>query len=180
MNALPEGLVDKRIQQAIDFAVGSDTSLKYACIAASPIVGTYSHGTAQIAKAKKRSVSTVENWAHAHWLYKALRKPSPAMAQFQSARFLWRVLPASHWWLAYDIQQAGYNAVYYLNNAYANNWSGREMMQEYKADREAGNAPMQFQRVKIAFRGMAQELKDNPNLTPAQAAAVDAVTEAFE
>src|SRR5687768_16419139 len=109
MNTVNESLVDKRIQQAVDFGKRSDAGLKAACIAASPIVGTYSHGTQQIATARNRSVSTVENWAHAHWLHVELRKEGGHVLPI--SRSLWRHLPASHWWLAYDIQTKGYEAL---------------------------------------------------------------------
>jgi hypothetical protein len=177
MNAVNESLVDKRIQQAIDFSKGSDTTLKYACIAASPIVGTYSHGTQQIATARNRSVSTVENWAHAHWLYVELRRDP---VNNYAARPLWRLLPASHWWLAYDIQNKGYDAMHYLMLADAHGWSGRDMMQEFKRDMEAGNAPMVLRRVFVTFGGLADELlRNRKQLTPAQVAAAEAVKEAY-
>src|SRR5687767_11063751 len=123
MNTVNESLVDKRIQQAIDFSKGSDLHLKFSCIAASDVVGKYSHATAEIAKRTNRSVSTVENHAHAHWLYVELRKDSPREGQFRFVRTLWRELPASHWWLAYDINNKGYDARHYLTSAFAHNWS---------------------------------------------------------
>ena len=171
-----ESMIDNRIARVVKFGHESDWRLKMACVAAASVVGTYSGVTQEMAKQTKRSVSTIENYAHAFRLYAELRS-DPAF--FLQSRRLWRALPSSHWWLAYDIQTKGYDARRYLQNAEWNGWSGREMMQEFKKDMEAGNAPMQIQRVKIAFRGMAQELKDNPDLTPAQAAAVDAVEEAF-
>lgn len=171
-----EGIIDKRIKQTVEWSKTSDTHLKYACIAASPIVGTYSHATKMIAEQRNRSVATVENWAHAHWLYVELRR-NPDYCYW--SRRLWRELPASHWWLAYDIQVKGYDAMHYLNLAYGHKWSGRDMMQEYKKDMEAGNAPMVIKRVLIAFRGMADELAKSKNLTWQQAAAVEMVREAF-
>lgn len=177
MSAVNESLVDKRIQQAADFSKGSDLHLKFSCIAASDVVGKYSHATAEIAKLTNRSVSTVENHAHAHWLYVELRgddffKPM--------ARYLWRNLPASHWWLAYDIQTKGYDALWYLDQAYQHNWSGRDMMQEFKRDMEAGNAPMILRRVFVTFGGLADELlRNRTQLTPAQVAAAEAVREAY-
>jgi len=174
-----EGLVDKRIRQAIDYGKGSDTGLKAACIAASPIVGMYSHGTQQIATARNRSVSTVENWAHAHWLYKELRT-TDRKGDKKVARNLWRNLPASHWWLAYDIQAKGYDAFTYLVHSHTHNWSGRDMMQEFKRDFEAGTAPMVLRRVFVTFGGLADELlRNRKQLTPAQVAAAEAVKEAF-
>lgn len=172
---LTESVVDKRIQQTVDFAQGSDTRLKCACIAASVIVGMYKDGGTQaIAKAAKRHVSSVENWAHAHWLYKELRRET------KWARHLWRALPASHWWLAWDIQQAGYEALYYLDMADKHNWSGRDMLKEYRADLDANNAPMQLKRIKISFIGAARELYENyDKLTEAQQMAVIEVLAAF-
>lgn len=158
MNSIHEGIIDKRIRQVVDFSKSSDTHGKYACIAASLIVGTYSHATQQMATQCKRHVSTIENWAHAHWLYVEVRREYPHIA-----RGLWRQLPASHWWLAYDIQTKGYDALHYLTNARTHSWSGREMMQEYKKDMEAGNAPMVLKRALIAFRGLGDELLRSMN-----------------
>lgn len=155
MNNIHEGIIDKRIRQVVDFSKSSDTHGKYACIAASPIVGTYSHATQQMATQCKRHVSTIENWAHAHWLYVELRRDPDYMFQ---ARRLWRLLPASHWWLAHSIQSRGYDALQYLLKADMHSWSGRDMMQEYKKDMEAGNAPMVLARAFVAFRGLADEL----------------------
>ena len=153
MNTINEGIIDKRIKQTVDWSKTSDTYLKYMCIAASPIVGKYTHATQQIADGANRSPSTVQNWAHAHWLYKDVRRTFP-----HTSRLLWRVLPASHWWLAYDIQTKGYDALHYLALADDHKLSGREMMQEYKADMESGNAPMITKRAVIAFCGLADEL----------------------
>src|SRR5688572_8546767 len=179
MNTVNESLVDKRIQQVVDFAKSSDTHGKYACIAASRIVGTYSHATKQMAEQCKRSVSTIENWAHAHWLYVELRKQEEGFTN-PLVRYLWRVLPASHWWLAYDIQNKGYDAYHYLDNAYAHGWSGRDMMQEFKRDMEAGTAPMVLRRVFVTFGGLADELlRNRDQLTPAQTAAAEAVKQAY-
>ena len=177
MTEIHEGIVDKRIQQTIDFSKGSDTRLKLACIVASPIVGTYSHGTQQIAKATKRSVSTVENWAHAHWLYVALRREYGLK---KMSRKLWRELPASHWWLAYDIYTRGFDAMYYLTYAFMYHASGRAMMQEFDADLRAGNAPLQFRRAVVAFRGLADELLKRKDLTDEQISVLMKVQEVFK
>ena len=149
-----EAVIDNWINRVIDYAADSDTGLKYACINASPVVGRYDGGTQQIAKGTKRSVSTVENWAHAHWLYKAIR----SNGHREVARGLWRNLPASHWWKAWDIHTAGFDALYYLKFAHAHNVSGRGMMAEYQKDRDAGTAPMQYKRKAIALRGICDEL----------------------
>ena len=172
---LPESIIDKRIEQAVMADQGSDTCLKYACLAVSRIVGSYSAATAEIAKRRNRHVSTIENWAHAAWLYTELRRNKSDLC---NARRLWRVLPASHWWQAYDIQNNGYDALHYLTLAADHHMSGREMMQNYKADMMAGNAPLVFSRAKIAFRGLATELAKQ-KLTPPQKAAVKAVLAAF-
>lgn len=153
MNSIHEGIIDKRIRQTVSWAHESDTTVKYACIAAAQVVGTYSDATKQIAEQSRRSVSTVQNWAHAFRLYVELRREYKTLA-----RALWRFLPASHWWLAYDIQVKGYDAMHYLGMANRNNMSGRDMIQEYKVDMEAGNAPMVLARAFVAFQGLADEL----------------------
>jgi len=173
---LPESIVDKRIGQVEYYNNGSDTRLKCACIASSKIVGSYSAATAQIAKEAKRSVSTVQNWAHAHWLYLELRRNR---TDTRRARQLWRSLPASHWWQAYDIQNNGYDALYYLYMAAEHNMGGREMMENYKSDIMAGNAPLVFARAKIAFHGLANELLKRKELTSKQRAAAEAARDAF-
>ena len=131
--------------------------------------------TEAIAKEIQRSASTVENYAHAHWLYSDLRKNGHTAR----TRALWRALPVSHWWQAYGIHTSGYDAYYYLDNAEANKWSGRDMMFEYKRDREAGNAPLVYSRAVIAFRGLANELMKY-KLTDDQRYALAAAMEAFE
>jgi hypothetical protein len=176
ISLIPEGIVDKRIEQAVVWNHGSDTYLKFSCLAVSKIVGSYSAATAQIAKETNRSVSTIENWAHAAWLYTELRRNK---SDTLLVRGLWRELPASHWWQAYDIQNNGYDALHYLTMAAEHNMGGREMMQNYKADMMAGNAPLIFSRAKIAFRGLAHELLKRKELTPKQRAAVQAVIDAF-
>jgi len=170
----PEALIDTWIERIIANHRDSDMSLKYACIQAAQVVGSYSGATQVIAKATKRSVASVENWAHAFRLYKELRQEN------KLARVLWRALPASHWWLAYDIQRAGYDALYYLTAANQHDWSGREMMQEYKRDMEAGTAPIVFRRACLSLFGLASELlKHVKQLTPFQLEAVEMVQEAF-
>ena len=172
-----EHIIDKRIAQAVQYHKGSDASLKRACIAASGVVGNYDGTTQEIAKQSRRSVSTVENWANAHKLYKAVR----ANGNRAIARQLWRELPATHWWMAWDIHRNGYDALYYLLFAFQNHVSGRGMMGEYSKDVMAGNAPLVLQRAKIAIFGLASELRKRyPELTPLQRAAVDAVLKAFE
>lgn len=143
-----ESRIENRIQRTVEYDKSSDTYLKMACITASYAgVGEYQHGvTLEIAKRAKRHVSTVENWNHAFWLYENLRR-DPIHKKL--IRELWRRLPASHWWLAWDIQQRGYDALYYLGNAGMHNWSARAMMEEYKADLDAGNAPLQFVNEKV-------------------------------
>jgi hypothetical protein len=171
-NSINESLVDAWKDRVIQYHTGSDTSLKCACIVAAHVVGSYSGMTGVIAKETKRSVSTVENWAHGFRLYKELRQVD------KNARVYWRKLPASHWWLAYDIQRNGYDAFHYLTNAYLNKWSGRDMMQEYKRDIEAGTAPIQYKRMVISFRGLAMELSKR-TLTKEQRVAVDNVLKVF-
>jgi len=148
-----EGTIDARIARVVRFGLDSELSLKKACIVAASVVGTYSGVTQEIAKRTKRSVSTIENWAHAFRLYEQLRKFNHDVSWC-----LWRELPASHWWLAYDIQAKGYDALHYLTMAEHHSWSGRDMMQEFKRDFEAGNAPMIRARALLSFRGLADEL----------------------
>jgi len=175
MNGINESLIDNWIARAIAYDKSSDTSLKYHCINASPVVGKYRNGgTKAIADGIQRSISTVENHAHAHWLYEELRK-----VNMKVARRLWRDLPASHWWLAYDIQRAGYEALHYLDFAAAHHWSGRDMLEQYKKDLEAGNAPIQFKRLCVSIRGLAVELLSRREATPEQIKAAQAVQKAF-
>lgn len=173
-----EQLIDKWIENIIRWHADSDTSLKRACIAAGRVVGSYNGSTGVIAGATNRSAATVENWAHAWRLYAEIRKGVNRMR----VRILFRELPASHWWLAYDIQRAGYDALYYLTNAHAHHYSGREMLREYAADREAGYAPMLFARAASVLRSLADELdsKYGERLNRRQRAALKAVREAFE
>jgi hypothetical protein len=173
-----ETLIEKRISQIVDFQSRSDTYVKYSCIAAYYVVGSYSGATEVIAKQTNRSVSSVQNWAHAFRLYKTLR----SNGNRKLARRLYRTLPASHWWLAYDIQQSGYDAMYYLENADLHHWGGRDMMKEYRQDRESGGAPLVLKHACFAFAGLAKELsiKYLGQLTVEQISAVMAVRKAFE
>jgi len=175
-NALSENNVDRHIDRAVKYYGDSDTYGKYMCIAASPVVGTYDGGTAEIARRILRSPSTVENYAHAHWCYRDLR----ANGNKQRVRAMWRSLPASHWWQAWDIHKNGYDAFYYLNNADLNKWSGRDMMFEYRRDREAGNAPLVFSRMVLSLCGLVAELEKSKSITDKQRAALAAVRKAFE
>lgn len=170
-----ETRIESLIARVVNFGHESDLAMKKTCLVAAEVVGTYSGTTAEIAKRMRRSVSSVENWAHAAKLYQELRKINCA-----SARYLWRSLPASHWWLAWDIQRAGYDALHYLTYAEGHFWSGRDMMQEYRRDIEAGNAPMQIKRAKLAFYGMANELwKQRKHLTFEQIRAIEEVSRTF-
>ena len=173
---IPEGNIDRHIDRTVKFIDGSDLGLKFACIAASPVVGTYDGTTQEIARRTRRSVSTVENWAHAHWMYRAMRANGYKVA----ARFLWRQLPPTHFWKAWDIHQAGYDAMYYLEKAHQYNWSAQGMMAEWDKERLAGIAPLQLSRAKLSFFGLASELcKRGGELTAKQNAAVDAVLKEF-
>lgn len=150
---IDEHLIDRRIAQTVKYIDGSDLGVKCACIAASNVVGSYDGTTQEIARLTRRSISTVQNWAHAHWMYKAARK-----ANVKLARKLWRELPPTHFWRAWDIHQAGYDALYYLNAAHQNGWSSKGMMGEWDKDRNAGNAPLQYRRAVISLVGLAREL----------------------
>lgn len=173
---LAESQLDARIARVVRYDLNSDLSLKYACLGAETVVGTYSGVTGEIAKLRKRSVATVENWAHAARLYKTLRKTDRKIA-----RHLFRELPASHWWLAYDIQVKGYDAGHYLLKAFQHSWSGRAMLGEFDKDMQAGNAPLIFRRACVTFYGLAVELsKQHKQLTKEQFKAVEAVQKAFE
>jgi len=174
---LAEETVDRHIENVIRYHKGSDTSLKCACIAASPIVGTYSDGTAQIAKQTRRSVSTVENWAHAHWAYCEYR----GNGHKKTARFLWREMTTYHWVAAWDIHAAGYDAIHYLSKAHEGKWSSREMSRNFDADRNAGQAPLIFHRAKRALFGLANELveKYRKELTEHQLAILALVLDGF-
>lgn len=176
MTIIPEGNIDRHIDRTVRYIDGSDLGLKFACIAASPVVGSYDGTTQEIAKRTRRSVSTVENWAHAHWMYSAARK-----INIKVARELWRMLPPTHFWKAWDIHQAGYDALYYLCGAGQYDWSAQGMMAEWDKERLAGIAPLQLSRAKLSFYGLASELwKRQKQLTAKQNAAVDAVLKAFE
>lgn len=174
---IDEGMIDHWIDEAVRFSKGSDTRLKFACRAASKVVGLYSDATQQIADRTKRSVSTVQNWAHAYWLVEAA-----CVLNMTKAAMCWKDLPPSHWWLAYDkIHLAGFDALHYLENARLHSWSGRAMLGEFEKDREAGTAPLVFKRACLSFYGLSLELaKQWKQLNDKQRAAVDAVREAFE
>jgi hypothetical protein len=131
--------------------------------------------TEYIAAERLRSPATVLNWSQAFRLYEALRRTGRT-----DSRRLWRLLSASHWWLAFGIHNGGYDALHYLLVAETNGYSGRDMMAEFRADKDAGQAPMMFDRLKVAIVGAAAELmKQSAHLTPAQNAALDAVADAF-
>ena len=169
-----EALVDKRIEQAVEWASNSQTSLKKAA-AATAQVGDYSGATEQIADRCKRSLTTVYNWANAFKLYKHERTENRAIAHH-----LWRELPLSFWWIAWDFHNKGYEAMPYLMNAYQHDWKTRDMREEFRRDVEAGNAPLQFKRVKIVMRGLADDLmKFETQLTAEQLEAVQMVRKAF-
>ena len=177
MNPDYEAIIDKRVSQAIKWHKGSDAYVKYAMIAASCVVGKYDEGaTIEIARCCKRSLATIQNWAHGHWLYRDLR----VNGKQTRVRTLWRSLPASHWWQAWDIHKNGYDAYFYLNNADLNGWSGRDMMFEYRCDREAGNAPLVFSRMVLSLCGLVAELEKSKSITDKQRAALAAVRKAFE
>lgn len=172
-----ESAIDRHIDRTVRFVSDSDLGLKYAMIAASPVVGSYDGTTQEIAKRTRRSVSTVENWAHGHWCYKSLR----ANGNRKMARMLWRELTPTHWWKAYEIMQDGYDALYYLLAAFQYGWSSRGMMAEFDKEKQAGHAPIQFKRAKIAIFGLASELqKQAAQLNEAQRVAVLSVLEAFQ
>ena len=173
-----ETIVDRWIARAIAYDKTSDLQLKFHCIFASPVVGKYANGGTQaIADGIHRDVSTVENHAHAHWLYRELRQNRK---DIKRVRQLWRQLPASHWWNAWEIQRAGYEAFSYLHYASLNGWSGRDMMQEYKRDREAGNAPILFHRACRSIFGLASELiKQTERLSEAQQHAILGILDTF-
>ena len=159
MTLIPsEGLIDKRIDQAVKWSSDSQTYGKYAAIATAR-VGDYSGATEQIAQRTKRSDSTVYNWANAFNLYKIERKENRPIAWK-----LWRELPISFWWIAWGFHKSGYEALEYLLKAYQHGWKTRDMVEEYKRDVEAGTAPLQLPRVKATVRGLALELLKHPTL----------------
>lgn len=170
-----EEIIDKRINQAVEFYRQSERGLKALCVAVSHVVGTYSGVTAEIAKVIQRDPSTIENYAHAHWCKLELQKNGHT----KRVRDLWHILPASHFWLAWTIHKAGYQAYNYLDNAALHGWSGRVMLEEWKRDREIGNAPLREEQALTAFRGLASEIMKIKGLTKEQREAVKAVLKAF-
>lgn len=177
MTLIPEYLIDSHIARTVRFVDGSDLGLKFAMISASSVVGSYDGTTQEIARQTRRSVSTVENWAHGHWMVKVLRKNGNK----KLVRRLWRELPPTHFWKAWDIHQAGYDALYYLRLAWENGWSSKGMMAEFDKERQAGFAKLQMSRAKLAFRGLADELvKRSAELTEAQRIAALNVLDAFQ
>lgn len=171
-----EEIIDKRIEQAARYYSQTERNLKAVCISASRVVGTYNGVTAAIADRIRRDSSTVENYAHAHWCKLAIRQNGNA----RRVRELWHVLPASHFWLAWTIHKSGYRAFDYLNNSALHGWSGRVMLEEWKRDREAGNAPLRAEQALTAFRGLAAEIAKLKGLTKEQREAVKAVLAAFQ
>lgn len=175
-----ESLVDIWIDRAAEYYGDSDLRLKMAGIVSDTVVGKYKlGGTSAIAKKTKHSVASVQNWAHAFRLYKTLRVAGGRLGGFFLVRSLWRSLPASHWWLAYDIQQSGFDALYYLENAELHHWSGRDMMQEYKREREGGLAPLVFHHACHSFLSLANELSKRSELTQGQKKAIELVRKEF-
>lgn len=184
-----EALIDKRIQQAARWYGSAEMSLKLTAIAAARVVGKYDGTTAEIAKQIRRSTTTVENLAHAKWLYDLYcNSYYGSDVDFRLVRKLWRVLPISHWWLAYDvIEPASFDSLWYLNNAYAHGWSGRRMLAEFRADYEAQHGappPVPFERkwqnFKAAITNVLADFDElTKRLTAEQLMALRVVVEAF-
>jgi len=173
----PEINIKTHVELAIKYARKSDAGLKVAGLMAADVVGKYSHETKVIADAVGRDVSTVENWAHAIWLYRELKLDPD---HFQRVRKLFRLLPASTWWNAYDIQVKGYDAFYYLDKTAEHRWSGRRMMEEWKADLMAGIAKMNFRRARRAMAELAQEiLQQDKKITHSEKSACVLILEVF-
>lgn len=173
-----ESLLETWIARILKHNRESDMYGKYVCIEAAFVVGRYEEGvTEEIAHRTKRSQSSVQNWAHAARLYQDLR----SNGNRKMARHLFRSLPVSHWWLAYDIQQAGYESLYYLLKAFEHSWSGRAMLEEYRKDRDAGTAPLIFRRGVHVIYELANELlmKHNSRLNEDQRVALLGVQDAF-
>lgn len=176
--SIPDGWVTK----AVAAYRSSQLYGKLFAVYAGAMVGKYQEGGTQaLAAAILRSPSTVQNHAHAYWLYCELRRN---LADYHQARVLWRALPISHWWTAYDIQRAGYEALKYLAMADRHQWSGREMIRNYQADVEAatgGRQPVPFTKAVIKFRAMGDEAALYwDELTEKQKTAVRVWREAFK
>lgn len=137
----------------------SDTSLKQACLIAGHVVGLYNGTTDAIAKRLGKSVSTIENWAHAAWLRAALLKDTEKRDR---VHLLWRELSASKFWLAWDIHKEGFEALHYLEFVYSHKASGKDMMMEFKRDRDNGIAPLQVPRAKRTLKALAAGLLAQP------------------
>ena len=93
-----ETVTDNEIARAVRAARRSDGSLWVAAFWSARVVGTYRRdGAREIALQAGKSVSTVENWAHAYWLYKALRESSEHVPNMRKA------LVISHFYAAHDM-----------------------------------------------------------------------------
>jgi len=93
-----EDITDNEISRAVRASRRADGNLWVAAFWSARVVGTYQrHGAAEIARQAGRSVSTVQNWAHAYWLYKALRESSEHVPNLRKA------LVISHFYAAYDM-----------------------------------------------------------------------------
>lgn len=108
-----EAATERDIHFAIQAARKSDISIWVAGFWAARVVGTYQYdGTKAIADRCGKSTSTVENWAHAYWLYDEFRirfgvisVGSNAGRRFTRAlQNLRKSLSPSHFWTAWELR----------------------------------------------------------------------------
>ena len=103
MTYVNENIIERDIQRAAQASRAADNDLWVACFFVSRVVGYgIENATKHIADTVGRHPSTVENWAHAYWMYEDLRKFGVASVTLRDLR---RMLTPTHFWTAWGLKQ---------------------------------------------------------------------------
>lgn len=146
-----EDLVERDIDRAVAYSKKADGNLWVAGMYAARVVGKYSGGTEEIHKRSGKSISSIQNWAHAYEMLVLVLKNSQLTGNWGFVRENWRVLSPTHFWTAWEKvnkYDLGIDAVcgylYQMLNYRYNNesWSADALAREIDAHEDkSGNVP---------------------------------------
>lgn len=143
-----ELIVERDIDRAAQYGRKSDRNLWVAGFYAARVIGKYEKAaTIAISDRSGKSIATVQNWAHAVWMYQALR----LTGNFRVVRFYRQELTITHFWTLWEkcnkYNLTSRDAVKYFDQmldyrSQGEPWSADALAREIDAHEDkAGNVP---------------------------------------
>lgn len=181
MTTFTEARADHHVARAAAALRESDKNIWKAAYHACKMWGHYQHyGVKSIADAAQKSVSQIENYAHAYDLFTELCK----FGYVCEIRKLRRRVSPSHFWKMWSAKNTyglmGWECVKYLMLSASNGWSGDRMIEELLVDLGKKRPPLKVQTVCKGIAAYAAEILARVNdFTTQQREAAQVVLNVF-